>query len=207
MYKIKIIFWNFCKNINQISWKYIKVTGDFWFYQNLTIIFDIFRHFHSAPYTSVNFQEKTVWDHGTLHNRKIYGADSRVSTLSSSKSISSVSITGLRGWEDVSNYWFSRWRVSPKNKSPHFFAPPRSLRSGGAKKWGLLFFFKKSFFYFNPSLGTLYTSQGQHVVKPSLSPITTPPKSKIFLGRPCVNHQIWLHNIILRIGILKYVKI
>ena len=30
-----------------------------------------------------------------------------------------------------------------KNKSPHFFAPPRSLRSGGAKKWGLLFFFKK----------------------------------------------------------------
>ena len=147
MYKIKIIFWNFCKNINQISWKYIKVTGDFWFYQNLTIIFDIFRHFHSAPYTSVNFQEKTVWDHGTLHNRKIYGADFRVSTLSSSKSISSVSITGLRGWEDVSNYWFSRWRVSPKNKSPHFFAPPRSLRSGGAKKWGLLLFFKKSFLF------------------------------------------------------------
>ena len=39
-------------------------------------------------------------------------------------------------------------------------------------------------FYFNPSLTTFYTSQGQHVVKPSLSPITTPHKSKIFLGRP-----------------------
>ena len=100
MYKIKIVFWIFCKNINQISWKYIKVTGDFWFYQNLTIIFDIFRHFHSAPYSSVSSQEKTLWDHETLHNRKICGADFRVSTLSSSKSISSVSTTGLRGWED-----------------------------------------------------------------------------------------------------------
>ena len=74
------------------------------------------------------------------------------------------------------------------------------------KKWGLLFFLK-SLFYFNTSLTTFYTSQGQHVVKPSLSPITTPPKSKIFLGRPWVNHQIWVHSIILRIGILKYVKI
>ena len=81
MYEIKIIIWIFCKNINQKSWEYIKVTDDFWFYQNLTIIYGIFRHFHSAPYSSVNSQEKTMWDYETLHNLKICRADSRVSTL------------------------------------------------------------------------------------------------------------------------------
>ena len=28
-----------------------------------------------------------------------------------------------------------------KNKSPHFFAPPLRKLRGGAKKWGLLFFY------------------------------------------------------------------
>ena len=95
----------------------------------------------------------------------------------------------------------------PKKTKVPIFSRPRGVYGAGARKNGDFCFFLKSLFDFNPSLNTLYTSQGQHVVKPSLSAITTPPKSKIFLGRPCVNHQIWLHNIILRIGILKYVKI
>ena len=95
----------------------------------------------------------------------------------------------------------------PKKTKVPIFSRPRGVYGEGARKNGDFCFFLKSLFYFNPSLTTSYTSQGQHVVTPSLSPITTPPKSKIFLGRPWVNHQIWLHNDILRIGILKYVKI
>ena len=45
-------------------------------------------------------------------------------------------------YKSVINHIFMINKIT-KNKSPHFFAPPRSLRSGGAKKWGLLFFFKK----------------------------------------------------------------
>ena len=45
-------------------------------------------------------------------------------------------------YKSVINHIFMINKITKKQKSP-FFAPPRSLRSGGAKKWGLLFFFKK----------------------------------------------------------------
>ena len=53
-----------------------------------------------------------------------------------------------------------------KNKSPHFFAPPRSLRSGGAKKWGLLFFFKKYKIRNNDST-TILDSENTNDMMPS----------------------------------------
>ena len=70
----------------------------------IEIIFDIFQHFCSAPYTSVSFQERTIWNDETCHNWKICRSVFRVSTLPSRKYISSMYNTGLRGWEDDVKY-------------------------------------------------------------------------------------------------------
>ena len=47
------------------------------------------------------------------------------------------------------------------------------------------------------SLNTLCTPQGARVVKPLLSPITTSPRSKIFLGETLDQPPFRVHNIVL----------
>ena len=68
--------------------------------------------------------------------------------------------------------------------------PPRvvsgRLRPDTTRGWGRTFFLK---YQKLTSLNTLFTSQGPRVIKTLLSPITTSPRSKIFLGRPSINHH------------------
>ena len=147
MYEIKIIIWIFCKNINQKSWEYIKVTDDFWFYQNLTIIYGIFRHFHSAPYSSINSQERTMWGYETLHIRKIcLRRFSSFDVVVEQILQFCVHCRITRLGRCLKILIFMMKNVPKKQKSP-FFRAPAEFTARGREKMGTFVFFKKSFWF------------------------------------------------------------
>jgi len=86
--------------------------------------------------------------------------------------------------------------------------PPRvvsgRLRPDTTRGGGRTFFLK---YQKLTSLNTLFTSQGPRVVKPLLSPITTSPRSKIFLGETLDQPPFRLHNIVLNFYKTKFDQI
>ena len=110
--------------------------------------------------------------------------------------------------------WCKIWLYISKHVRNNCFQkvlpPPRAvpgLRRPGTTRGAGRTFSLKSTYNFHSSLHTVCTFHRHHVIKHLLSPITKPCKSKIFLGKPWVNHQIWLHNIIIKIDIPKTTKI